>query len=381
MIHVHLSRRDTLAALFAFSQRRAASAARRVMNVAFNYAAHSTLQDLRYLAKFDVLVTGGILSPDQLEVVRSHQTQLVLYVWSSGFYPNEGLDADQSWSSEVRKNSSRWLLSAEPVGGGAAAADKLAFWYDFGDPTFGAALAAHIRALLENHGYRGVFLDTLGVESLPAAVRGEFKKRYPAGHYDREQAQFITALRENLGSEAIIFTNQAYRKPDLFLRHANFDLIENSCTYITPQHTTAFRPWFRPGKEWDSIEIPMNQLVIPAARSHPDTQFVHLNFATGGPAALETAVMYCYAAAHLWNHTSFVASPGIQKPIHNNVYFSNLGDAETGSYEEDRDSEVAWRVFQNAVVALNCSDRRYDIRKLHLSLPAPRRGCIFFKKM
>jgi hypothetical protein len=352
-------------------------AGHRPVTVAFHYAAHSSVPDLRYLANFDVLVTGGILSANQLQTLQHHKTKLILYTWSSGFYPGEGTPAEHTWQARVVKRAKDWLLARDLVGGGAASPGKSAYWYDFGDPGIGPALADHIGAILGQSGYRGVFLDTLGSDALPPSLREEFRRRHPGKHYSEEQAQFISILRAKLGEGGIIFTNQGYRTPDLFLRHATFDLVENSFTHISASGVVEFRPWHKSGAEWDGIEVPMTNLVVPAARSYPDTQFVHLNYAAGDAAMLQRVVDYCYACARLWNQSSFVASPGVQKPIHSNVYFGRVGAPASASYEQDREHGIAWRVFQNAVVAVNSSNKPYRIRKLQLSLPDGPRGYIF----
>jgi hypothetical protein len=123
----------------------------------------------------------------------------------------------------------------------------------------------------------------------------------------------------------------------------------------------------------------MSNLIIPAARSFPKTRFVHLNVAVGAPATLQRAVDYCYASARLWSHSSFVGTPGIQKPIRGKVYFSRLGSPLTESYEEDADRGIAWRVFENGVVAVNTSNRRHRIDALGLDLNDPPRGYVLYK--
>ena len=92
--------------------------------VAFNYAAKSSLADLQFFAKFDVLVTGAILPADQLRVLRSGNAELVVYQWSSALYPGEGGPADHAWEHTVKANAGSWLLSRDPVGGAVAAPGK-----------------------------------------------------------------------------------------------------------------------------------------------------------------------------------------------------------------------------------------------------------------
>ena len=377
---MELTRRASLSRLFTLLQTKGVhSSFRRPARVAFNYAARSSLTDLDYFSAFDVLVTGGILSPDQIRIVRQHGTHLVLYVWSSAFYPNEGIDVAGAWQADVGRNAGEWLLSTDPVAGGAADSGKSAFWYDFGHAGFRQALADYLCALLRRHGYRGVFLDTLGWDALPADLRREFQQRHRGKNYDSEQAQLLALLRRRLGARGIIFTNQAYRKPDLFLRFSDFDLTENSFTSVTPLGETRFRPWYTATNEWDSIAVPMTNLVMRASRSYPWVQFVHLNYATGNAETLQRAVEYSFACGRLWNHSSFVAFPGIQQAIRSRIYFTRLGDPVTRTYQEDRGHGVAWRAFQNGLVAVNSSDQPYHIENMGITLSDPPRGYVIAK--
>jgi hypothetical protein len=350
-----------------------------VKTVAFDYAAISSVPDLEFYSKFDLLVTGGILAPDQSRVVRSGKTRLVLYLWSSAIYPGDATAAERVWEEKLRKNSKSWLIRPDPVTGGAAAAGRGALWYDFANSELASALAEYMHGLVGQNEYAGIFLDTLGFQSLANELQAEFRNRHPNADYDQCQGEFISKLRKVLGPQAIIFTNQAYRKPEFFLPHSDFDLIENSATFINSDQTTGFRPWLQRGNEWESIEVPMTQLVMPASRSFPRTEIVHINYARGDKSTCEHAVSYSFACAKLWNHISFVSPPDLQTAIPSNVYFQDLGTPLTPSYEEDRDAGVAWRRFQNGVVALNSSDKPYRISSLGLDLTDPPRGYIFQK--
>jgi hypothetical protein len=225
-----------------------------------------------------------------------------------------------------------------------------------------------------------VFLDTLGFSALPVQAQNEFGKRYPHGSYDQNQADFLSKLRQVLGAQAVIFTNQGYRRAELFLPHADFDLVENSFTQLDEHGNTKLRSWFQKGSEWEGIEIPITNLIAPAARLFPRTQFVHFNYAHGDPAFLARAVRYSYACAKLWNQISFTARPGVQKPIRDNIYFTNLGEPLTPSYDEDKSAEVAWRRFQNGAVAVNSSHTPYHLRTLRLTLRDPPRGYVITSK-
>ena len=373
---VNLCRREFLYGLAALAEARPAVVQTPVKNVAFNYAAISKVADLQYFAKFDLVVTGAILAADQLRPLRAGKARLVVYQWSSAHYPREGSTAERAWEQRLRGHGREWLLSPEPTGGGAAAPGKGALWYDFGDADMRVALAEHIRSLIEENAYRGVFLDTLGLYSVPQPLQGEFQKRHAGLDYNRCQGEFIAKLRDVLGPEAIIFTNQGYRKPECFLPEADLDLIENSATLLGNASETQFRPWFQKGDEWESIEVPMDRLVVPAGRRYPRTRFVHINYVQGDESTCERAVRFGFACAKLWDHLSFVAPPGVQSALPSDVYFRDLGDPLSPSYEEDRSAGVAWRRYQNGVVALNASRDTYRIKELDLVLPRASDGYI-----
>ncbi len=345
--------------------------------VAFDYAAQLPEQDLQYLAKFDVVVTGAVLTADQVQILRSASARLVLYCWSSALYPTEGSKAESQWTRAVQQNAQHWLLSPKPISGGAAAPGMGALWYDFGNSDLVSALAEHIRMILGSHGYKGVFLDTLGQHSLPAEMLSVYRKRHAGLEYDRAQGEFIAKLRAVLGPGGIIFTNQGYRRAELFLPHVDFDLIENSATLVGANGDTQFRPWYDAQKPWESVQTPITNLVIPAGQAFPQTQFVQLNYVSGPNEICARAVRYTYACAKLWNQASFAAPPHIQKVIRENVYFTRLGEPLTPSYEEDRAAGVAWRRFHNGVVAVNSSNHPYRIRSLGLKLTNPPAGYIF----
>jgi hypothetical protein len=372
---MNVSHRDLIAGAIAS----AASPPRRpvLKTVAFDYAGKLPVPDLQFLARFDVVVTGGVLAVDQLQVLRSGRARLVLYQWSSAFYPGQGDPAQNEWQGTVQKNAGAWLLSSKPTTGGAATAGVGALWYDFGNPDLASAFAEHLHKVVAGNGYKGVFLDTLGRPSLPETILREYNKRHPGLEYDRAQAGLITKLRAVLGPDGIIFTNQAYRRAEIFLPNVDFDLIENSATTVGPNGEIRLRPWFDAKAPWESVEVPITNLVIPAAKAFPKTRFVQLNYAAGTDETCRRATRYSFACAKLWDHGSFVAPPHIQNVIRDNIYFARLGEPSGATYEEDRDAGVAWRRFRNGVVAVNSSNVSYKIRSLGLTLSNPPNGYIF----
>ena len=345
--------------------------------VAFDYAAKLLDSDLQFLAKFDVVVTGGVLSTDQLRVLRSRRARLVLYQWSSALYPDEGGDEQRTWQAAVQRNARSWLLAPEPVTGGAAAPGKSGLWYDFGSPELVSALARHVCALSATHGFEGIFFDTLGQDSLPAELLREYNRRHPNNAYDRAQAALLSKCAATMEGRGIIFTNQGYRNADIFLPHSDFDLIENSATVVEANGETRLRPLFDTQAPWESVSVPMTKLVVSAAQAFPKTQVVHLNYTSPNDQYRHRAVYYSYACAKLWNQTSYVAPIHIQDVIQDSIYFTDLGDPLTATHEEDRQAGVAWRRFSKGIVAVNSSTQPYRIRSLGLNLSDPPQGYVF----
>jgi hypothetical protein len=364
-----LTRKSFLSAMMAIAQ----AQNRSLPSVAFHYSAVFTPEEVRWFTRFAILVTGGILSPEQTSALRTGRNQLVAYEWSSAFYPEQRTAAPFV-------EDQRWLLNTVPVGG--AAAERPAMWFDFGNEHFVRARAAYLAAMLEKTGYDGLFFDTLGYSHLPPPIRAEYERRHPGLDYEKQQGAFLRALRGRIGRTKLLFLNQGYRNADVYLPYADLDLTESYFTRLAaPGSTpaTIFQPWSNARAPWESIRLPMTNLVRPAALRYPRVVFCHLNYAAGDGATIRRAIQYSQAAARLWNHQAYLVASdaGAER---SEAYFMDLGRPLTRSHEEDRQKELAWREFENGVVAINAGRETGVIPHLKLTLPDPPRGFIFPRK-
>ena len=320
------------------------------LTAAFHYAAAFSKRDISWYSRFELLVTGGFLSPSTTKELLQAGCRLIAYEWSSAFYPGDSVSAPFEWQSTALAHGREWLLNSDPTCGGAAVPGRVAYWYDFASAELREARAEFLAKRILENGYSGVFLDTLGFEQLPAAVRDEFRRRHPDLDYNHCQGEFLRQLRACLGPSPVIFTNQGYRSATDFLACADYDLSESAFT-LASGGQTIFRAWDDAARPWDSIFLPMNRLILPAATAFPHVRFVHLNYAEGDPSVTRRAILYSYAAAKLWNQESYLV-PADAALEENPVYFSDLGKPLTGTYQVDASKRIAWREFENATVVL-----------------------------
>lgn len=318
-------------------------------SVAFHYAARFTEADLEWYTRFRILVTGAILPPEQNRALQARGTRLISYEWTSAYYPGDASSASPQWQ-ETMNARREWLLDREPVGGGAAEPGRRALWYDFANTGLCRARAAHLAAAVRSSGYAGVFLDTLGFEQLPTELQAAFQARHPGVDYNSAQAAFLAELRRQMGSGSILFLNQGYRRANLFLPYANFDLTESYFTAIV-NGRTLFRQW-SPRDPWQGVRTPVEELVIPAARKFPNVRFVHLGYAAGTGEEIRRAIRYNYAAAKLWNHESYLVTQN-SKLEEDDIYFKQPGRALSRRYESSELEGAAWREFETATIAIN----------------------------
>jgi hypothetical protein len=365
-----LTRRDLLLAVPAALHGRTAVPG----PVAFHYEAVFPAAAVEWYTRFEMLVTGAVLPPSQTNVLRRNRTRLIAYEWSSGFYPGDSVSASARWQAVVRNNASKWLISANPVGGAAAAPGRTALWYDFAEPGLVAARAGYLAELIGSAEYDGIFFDTPGSEQIPQQMLAAFKQRHPQADYDRCQGDFFGALKRKLGPGKTLFLNQGYRHADAMLPHADMDLTESYFAAVEG-NTTRFRKWHDPAQPWESIRTPMEQLVMPAARKYPKVRFVHVNYAAGGASLAGRAARYSWAAAHLFGHDAYLIAPGSYASERDEIYFANPGRPRSAKYSEA--GGVAWREFENGIVALNSGPGSGKIPGAGLVLPDAPAGYFF----
>ena len=324
--------------------------------VAFHYEAVFSPAAVRWYSRFQLLVTGGILSPEQTKILRDSGPKLIAYEWSTGLYPGEP-SSHREWESQVRSNRT-WLLAPAPSGGGSAAPDKPAFWYDFGNPEFRRSRARWLAQILAHTAYDGLFFDTVGFEQLPPDMRAAFSRRWPGLDYNRCQGEFLGELRRLIGTRKLIFLNQGYRHAPELLPHADLDLTESYFTAIDGTRTR-FRAWDDAQRPWESIKIPMEKLVLPAARQFPHVRFVHVNYAT--PDSALRAARYSWAVSRLWDHSAYLIVPGDAVKEQDPVYFTETGSPLQPAWE--REGALIYRLFDRGLVVVNPSEQPGNIRK------------------
>jgi hypothetical protein len=341
--------------------------------VAFHYSAVFSEAEVGWYTRFEMLVTGGVLSREQSRALQDRGCRLIAYEWCSGFYPGDSSSAEPAWQKIVMSHP-QWLLNSQPLGGGAAMPGRVAFWYDFSNLQLVQARAAYLAERIKANKYSGVFLDTPGFEYVPPIVQQAFAQRAPNVDYNRAQGVFFARLRESLGSD-ILFLNQGYRHAEHFLPHADYDLTES---YFTAAGATGtvFKPFHDPAAPWDSILTPMEQLVMPASRRFSSVRFVHLGYAGGSLDQINRAVRYNHAGARLWNHDSYLLASDLRGE-QADVYFTTLGKPLTSTYSYAADKSVAWREYEGGVVAINSGPAGASILNGRYQLPDPPNGYIF----
>ncbi|MBI4889373.1 MAG: hypothetical protein HY821_02030 [Acidobacteria bacterium] len=338
--------------------------------VAFHYEAVFSPNALRWYTRFPLLVTGGVLSAEQTRKLRDGGPRLLAYEWSTGLYPGEPA-SHREWERQVRSRKG-WLLSEVPSGGGSAAPNRSAYWYDFGNPDLRAGRTRWLAQLLNQSSYEGFFFDTVGSEQLPANMQAAFSKRWPGLSYDACQGQFLGELRRLIGPKKLIFLNQGYRHAAELLPHADMDLTESYFTGIEGPRTR-FRAWQDDRAPWESIRVPMEKLVLPAAKRFPNVRFVHVNYAT--PESAGPAARYSWAVSRLWDHTGYLMVPQRAELEQDPIYFNETGAPAETAWEQE--GSVVSRLFEHGIVAMNSSAQPGKIQRTGTLVPAGPDGFFF----
>lgn len=370
-----LTRRESFTAL-AMARMTLSAAQLRQCGVAFHYQAHFPARQLEWYTRFEILVTGSILSPQQTTALK-RGPKLVAYEWSSAFYQGDAVSAPLEWQRKVESQGQRWLLTDRPVTGNAAENGRVAHWYDFGNDELINQRASWLADRLVRAGYDGYFFDTIGEQCLPPEVVSAFQKRHPGMNYNQRQGLFLKALRGMMPAGKLIFLNQGYRHAEHLLPYADLDLSESYFTYLAGSGT-GFRPWHDPARPWESVKTPMENLIAPAVRKFPRVRMVHVNYAAGATRDVARARRYSLACARLFGQDAYTIVPGQPIAEEDDHYSADLG-RPLGPYTEDPAQGIAWREFERAVVAVNGSARPTRVAALNLSLPEPFQGYVFRK--
>src|ERR1051326_6547180 len=347
-----------------------ANAAERRGAFAFHYGPPLTPRQLRWFARFDVVVTHDPLPRAQVDALHARGTKLLVYEWSVAFYgslangwqraplrqnppapppplPTKLLVYEWSvafygslanaWQRALLQQHPDALLNRAGLRGGAGSADAEAWYYDPASDEHRAGRARAIARRLDDVGYDGVFLDTTTEASVHPAALAEFRARHRGADYDHEFARFLGNLRRELHGK-LIFTNQGYRKADDYLPYADWDLTESLITW----KGGVPRPWDDPRDPWNSIRYLFVHAIAPARARYPHVRFAHLNY--GGADVVPLVV----ATAKLFGDAGFVADR--ESPL----YFADLGAPRTARVDEEG---ASYRLFERGVVAVNASTR------------------------
>jgi hypothetical protein len=343
---------------------------------AVHYGSRMKAEDLERLRRFRIVVSGDVLPAGQVRRFTEAGSALFVYAWLTGIYGGDGGglagDPDGALGSP---QASRWLLNPGRPDRGPDRQDR-AYYYDPFHADLARARAARWAGTLERASYRGVFFDLVGSLHVPAALRAEYRRRHPEPSYDAALAQHLRALRQRRPG-ALVFTNQGYRIPEVYLPLADYDLTESLMTSYEGGDTvrvlvdgegevshaqTFYRPWDELGPILDGIDVAVR-------RYHPALRVFHLNYVTprlvptgrtrtvGGTArpvyraeVNRPAIHYGYAAAKLWGHESFTALAPVHA-VHDDIYLADLGrPLDPGRSEQDG---LVRRYYEHGVVVVN----------------------------
>src|ERR1051326_692111 len=103
-----------------------ANAAERRGAFAFHYGPPLTPRQLRWFARFDVVVTHDPLPRAQVDALHARGTKLLVYEWSVAFYGSLA----NAWQRALLQQHPDALLNRAGLRGGAGSADAEAWYYD-----------------------------------------------------------------------------------------------------------------------------------------------------------------------------------------------------------------------------------------------------------
>ncbi len=346
---------------------------------AFHYSARLSAEELAWLRRFDLVAVGSVLPADQVASLKRSRSRLFLYEWLTGFYldvrrPPRGAG---SWEVYVHRSHGEWLLNHRRPDPGPDNHGR-AYYYDPFHRDLELAWAARLARKLRHAAYDGVFFDLAGSPWVPEDLRQIYAARHPDMPYDEALGGFLRSLR-HMKPDALLFTNQGYRRAPVYLPLADFDLSESVMTsYAGGAPITVFvdgkglvetrETFYRP---WDEIRQVVDSIAADVARYNPRARIFHLNYVnslhrpTGQTAVVRgqpypivrpevdrPAIYYGYVAARLWGHESYSPPEG-SALVRDEVYFTDLGQPLGASWEE-RDGLVR-RHYEKGIVVLNPS--------------------------
>jgi len=355
---------------------------------AFRYSYEYTPQEMAWLSRFDMVVTGRVMGPEQVLELRAAGCRLLYYEWLPAFYAPAPREPEREFARALLAEHPDWLLNPqEGLYGHSGAAATPAHYYDMAAPGLSERRVKHLIAKARDNLYDGVFFDTTTLASVHPTGQQTFKQRHPDASYDSLVAEMLDALGK-ADPELILFSNQGYRQHAHYLPHVGFDLTESYMTsnawapeaevYIEGEglakvKETHVNRWYNPDDLWKSVAHYCRELITEPIREHGySPRICHLNYGhpryvpTGATATVDgrehqvfkasldrEAIYYGLACALLLGHTGYYeASPGVPA---DDVHFVDMGDPLGESYTFDEERGLAWRLYENGIVAVNDS--------------------------
>lgn len=338
---------------------------------AFHYAANPTDAEMAWLRRFRTIVTGDVLTRDVTASLTGEGRRLIFYHWATGHYWEGNPEIWDRWRRRVAARGGWLLNAANPMHGPDRRTP--AHFYDPASAEGNAAWAEQVARVGRSRAYGGVFLDLLGREHVPELAIQEFERRHPGRCFDAALGERLSVLRR-WAPDLLLFSNQAYRKPDRLLRSVDWDLTESLITSYAwgrpvrvrigtqgPEDRTEtyYRPWKELCPLLDGIEAAVQC-------HHPRLRLCHLNYVNPGMEPMECvdgqiayrevpdreAIFYGYAAARLWNHDCYCLCPQGHELAMDEIFHTDLGRPLAARDERDG---VVVRQFERGLVAVNAT--------------------------
>lgn len=359
---------------------------------AFRYHTPFTEEEMDWLSRFDVVVSGYFLPKEQTEQLHEAGSKLVHYVWLPAFNPDTGEAKLRNWGSILTEHPD-WVLNADnPLFGHTGPKDAPAFYFDYASPGLRRWIVQEIIEMTYAHNYDGIFFDTTSFESVHPEAQKVFQERHPDDAYDRYVARVFAVLKESAPS-LILFPNQGFRVHPYYLPYADYDLTESYMTATawveeTPVHVqgkglipikeTYYARWYDPDNPGQSISHYCRSLITdPISQFGYPVKTYHLNYAhpryvpTGEmtadsepifrPELDRYAIHYSMACALLLGHTSYCEIIQDQGVPRDDIYFVDLGKPQGENYTLLPNQGLTYRFYENGFVVVNDSGEDKNI--------------------
>ena len=301
---------------------------------AFHYAPSLSNEEIGWYSQFDLLVTHDPLPRDQVERLRRAGTKLVLYEWAVAFYESRATP----WQNSLRGRAD--LLNSRPLTGGSGSASP-AWYFDPNTHAHHFDRAEDVARRMRDAGYDGVFFDATTASNVHSEALAEYGRRQPHIAYDEAFSRFLRELRRKM-PEAILFTNQGYRRAQHYLPYVDWDLTES--LIAAPSDV---RPWANAGAPANTISVAMTNVAAIAQR-YPHVRFAHLNY-SGGEGSSDV-IRLVVGVSQLFGGEGYVGSATNDRA--DLIYFRNPG-RPAGDRIELPDGKGAYRVYENGIIAIS----------------------------